>query len=158
MAIRTGDYAIFIDEQVAGTDGGTLTAATWQTRVLNTTQSSSGSSITLAANQITLAKGNKYNIRACGPLRKTDSHKARIFNITDTEVALAGGWNIAANANDGMTCGRVRGEIDLTWSAVNKVFEFQQYGNGGLATTGLGLGWDQGQPEVFATVEVWVTD
>lgn len=149
------DYAIIRDEKAAGTDAGTFTAGAWQTRVLNTVQANRGSSITLASNQITLLDGFKYWVTASATAYQVDNHKVRFRNTSDATTDIAGGTAFAGDTENQANEAILVGVVDLTAAGADKVFELQHYGQTTQATNGFGFGWDQGQVEVFATVEVW---
>lgn len=148
------NYAIFQDEKSAGTDGGTFTASAWQTRVLNTTHATAGSGITLASNQITLAKGYKYLIEAKAPARMVDSHKLKFRNITDSTDDIIGPSALARSAGNETGFAFLRGVINLVAAGTNKTFELQHYCNATRATDGFGLAYNLSVTEVYAQIKV----
>ncbi len=154
MAQRTGDHAIYRDEQAAGTDGGTFTAGAWRTRVLNTTQSSSGSTISLSSNQVTLTKGHKYFIEAYAPAYKTDTHTMRLYNTTTSTTAIVGATTMGQDIQSAQSMAEINGEVDMTAASANHVFELQHRCNNTQANTGFGLAWDVSETEVYAVIEI----
>jgi len=77
------------EQQAAGTNGSDSVGATWSTRVLNTTVSNSITGASLAANQVTLPAGTYY-IMVHANCYTSNNHQSRLYNVTDTAVALLG--------------------------------------------------------------------
>ena len=78
------------DVETTGTWGGTLTASTWTTRVVNTLTGSSSTNVTLpGSNVITFAAGT-YNIYATVPCVNGLANMAQWFNTGNSTVILNG--------------------------------------------------------------------
>jgi hypothetical protein len=80
--IKGEDYICIEDQKAAGTQGGTFTAGSWQTRTLNTEVSDTAELASVASNQITLAAGTYYcqiSAPACG----VGGNMIRLQNITN---------------------------------------------------------------------------
>ena len=126
-----GTPTYIYDEQSSGTDGGTFTAAAWQTRTLNKIYGDVGR-VTISSNQFTLEPG-RYRIQVTAPAFTVDAHKARLYNVTDSEVVSYGTSACAVN--------------DLTHSIVNvtvsldsaKTFKVEQYAQTTRAADGFGI-------------------
>jgi hypothetical protein len=148
-------YAVVVPQQVAylkdvktsGTDGGTFTSGSYQTRTLNTLEGDSF--VTLNANQFTLGAGT-YDIEASIPAVDVDRHKAKLRNITDSTDALLGTSEFAAAAGDGSNHSLIIGRVIITSA---KVFEIQHQCQTTKATTGFGVGAGYGS-EVFSVVKI----
>jgi hypothetical protein len=146
-AVGTDDLLHVRDEKTSGTAGGTSTAATWHTRVLNTVLTNEITGASLASNQITLAAGT-YFIQARAPSHQGSETKLRLRNITDTATELVGGshWN---NTADGQEWAMMQGRFTI---AASKVFELQHYITTASASNGLGINSTTGEIEVYAEV------
>lgn len=135
------------DQKSSGTDGGTATSGSWQTRTLNTEVTDSIGS-TLSSNQFTLPAGT-YHIRASAPAFSCSQHQIRLQNITDTATTLTGTSECTnAGAGDGVS----RSEIDAVFTiAGTKTFELQHRVASTKATNGYGIGTGWGT-EVYANI------
>ncbi len=90
--------ATLSDVKASGTAGGTATAGSYQTRTLNTIDDPTGIVTSLSSNQWVLSKG-EYYIEASAPAGACGNHKARLFNVTDSSVALLGSTKYSDNAS-----------------------------------------------------------
>ena len=70
-------YAIIADQKSSGTDGGTATSGSWQTRDLNTEIADPDGIVSISANQFTLAAGN-YLITWSAPAGDVRGHQSRL--------------------------------------------------------------------------------
>jgi hypothetical protein len=142
-------YGRMREEQAQGTDAGTFTSGSWQTRALNAAAAGAdcGGSASLSANQITLAAGT-YQVRASAPAYAVGAHQTRWQNVTDGETTLEG---TAEYAGAEQTRSVVAGRFTI---GAATVFELQHR----CATTqsGDGLGKNANfTTEVYAEVELW---
>lgn len=138
------------DQKASGTNGGTSTAGSWQTHVLNTEVADTGSNCSLASNQFTLSAGT-YRVRATCPLHRSDENQLRIQNVTDgTTLALGTNGYANSGAAYAMTAATVSGRFTV---AASKALELQYRVTTGLATNGLGAAASWGT-EVYA--DVWL--
>ena len=91
-------FAIIKDSKSAGTNGGTIKANDWTTRVLNTIEGSQTFAILNSDNTFTVKPGlYKINIRVPGYRIKT--HKCRLYSMTD-DVAIAYGNTAHSNNSE----------------------------------------------------------
>lgn len=146
------DYIKVSEVQAANTAGGTFTAGSWQTRVLNTEDSDTGGHASVASNQITLAAGT-YTCRIRAPALRVNHHKARLYNITGAATLLLGTseFNEPAAAA-AQTCSEVTGKIVL---AAPTVVEVQHVCDSTFATDGFGVANNLGVNEVYTVAEFW---
>lgn len=134
------------DEKPAGSVGGTATAAAWVQRVLNTVKSNTITGASLSANQITLPAGT-YEYEGSAPGAQCDTHRIRLWNVTDGSVidvgTIADSSNIPVSTNS-----HVSGVFTI---ASQKTIEIQH-----RLTTVVGsyaLGRSSGvAPELFAEI------
>jgi hypothetical protein len=77
------------DQKADGTNGGSATGGTTQTRDLNTVLTNEITGASLSANQITLPDGTYY-IEAEAPAYQVDTTQAFLYNVTDASTELAG--------------------------------------------------------------------
>lgn len=88
-------YANVKDIKAAGTNGGTFTSGTWQTRTLNTIEGDMKFA-SLSSNRITLQPGS-YIISARVPACDVRNHQCRLQNITDSITEDIGTASFAFN-------------------------------------------------------------
>jgi hypothetical protein len=149
--------ATLSDVKASGTDGGTFTGGSYQTRTLNTIEDSTGIVTSLASNQFTLSTG-QYYIEFSAPAYAggdvVQSHKAKIRNITDSTDAIIGSTELnrrvsSASVSSNRSVGN--GYITITST---KTFELQH--RCGLTATGNGFGANAnfGDNEVYSIVKI----
>ena len=134
------------DQKASGTNGGTFTSGSWQTRTLNTVEGDT-SFVTLSANQITLPPG-KYNIFAKAPGYVIGFNKAKLYSITDSADVIMGTseYSVASVTN----ASTLSGTLNLS---ATKTYELRHY----CTTTGSSNGFGQsavtgGTVEVFSDI------
>ena len=82
------NVAIVADMKISGTDGGTFTSGSWQTRTLNIIKGNY-QFISLSNNQFTLQPGI-YSILALAPAYNVNSHQLMLENITTGNIIAYG--------------------------------------------------------------------
>jgi hypothetical protein len=139
------------DEKSAGTDGGTFTSGSWQTRTLNTSLTNEISGASLSSNQIILPTGTYY-INAQAPAYKVNFHKLKLRNITDSSDTLIG-YQMFTWDGDENTCNSgVTGRFTIS---AQKTFEIQHRCSATNSTTGFGRGYNFSVVEVYTDVQIW---
>jgi hypothetical protein len=123
------------DLKSVSTSGGSITADTWTTRVLNTVEGDS-SIVSLSSNQFTLDRG-EYVIKAIAPGYNCGTFTAILYNTTDSSIESEG--TIEKSSTTTTTHSTI--EHRMTLSAA-KTFEIQQQCETTSATDGLGYGAD----------------
>lgn len=149
-AASTGNDYIHIEEQqTSGTSAGTFTSGAWQTRVLNTEVTDTGSNASLSSNQITLSSGT-YRARITCPAYGVGYHQARLQNVTDGTTALDGtsAYTNTSTLQTGYTF--VTGQFVI---ASTKTFEVQHRCGTTRSTNGFGTAASLGT-EVYTVVEL----
>lgn len=137
------------DQKSSGTDGGTFTSGSWQTRTLNTSVTNEITSASLSSNQITLPAG-EYIISAKASAFRVGYHKLKLRNITDSTDALIGSSEYSGNISNGTASNSyVLGKVSI---AGTKVFELQHRSSGSFSSTGYGLGIGVSVVEVYAEI------
>ena len=144
-------YAIIADQKAAGTDGGTFTSGSWQTRGLNTELADPDSIVSITANQFTLGAGS-YLIKASAPGYLVNFHQVRLYNVTDTATAIVGRQTYEYSLVEQPNTSDLIGRITITDT---KVFELQHRCSLTKATNGFGIGVDLGEVNLFAMVEIY---
>lgn len=145
--------ATLSDVKASGTQGGTATSGSYQTRTLNTLSDPTGIVTSLASNQFTLSAGTYY-IEASAPHYGLNSqHRTKIRNVTDSIDAILGSNEYPSNsASVGVqTRSIVVGTIEITSS---KVFELQHRVGITQATNGFGVSCAFGDNEVYSIVKI----
>jgi len=139
----------FKDVKSNGSAGGGITADTWTARVLQTTEGSIvGAS--LASSNITLAAGT-YIVDISCPAYNVNSHKAKLYNLTDAADELVGTGEYASNSSDSANCSFIKGIITI---AAEKVFEIRHRSSATQATNGLGVNNSFGEVEVYTVAKI----
>lgn len=142
---------IAVDEKAQNVGGGTCTSGSWITRDLNTVRMNTIPGASLSSNQISLPAGT-YVVRASSPGYRVDRFKARLYNVTDSEVAIEG-TAIYGAASDGtvVPTSHIVGQLVLTGTKVVRV-EFRCFTS--RSDNGLGVASNVGGPEVYTTIDI----
>ncbi len=143
--------AYIVDEKAAAVGGGTSTAGSFQTRVLNTIRYDTQSIVTsLTSNEFTLEAGT-YLIDWRSPLFEAARHTSRLYNVTDATVAETGASAYSENAVD---------QSDSIGFAVvtiasAKAFRIEYYAETAQASNGLGVETNAaGQVNTYTAVKI----
>jgi hypothetical protein len=142
-------YAVIADQKTAGTQGGTSTAGSWQTRDINYTVFDPDSIVTIAANIFTLAAGN-YFIKWMTTAYKGHSQQNRL-SINGGAVVGVGGIGRTANAD----------EPNINMIGMARVTPVTSTGyvveqkTDTTATNGFGSCANLGEPEMYAWIEIY---
>jgi hypothetical protein len=150
-----GKYAVFADQQINNTNGGTPVAGAWTTRTLNTSlHNTIGAS--LASSVVTLPSG-VYYIDAVVPFQRTGTAKARLVNASNTVLIHGSSVFCTSVAADGeVTCySHVRGVITLSSSTALRLQYYVQTAGGAMS---LGDAAGIGSTEQYATMMVQKID
>lgn len=139
------------DQKASGTDGGTFTSGSWQTRTLNTSITNEITSASLAANQITLPSGTYY-IEAWGNALQVDSHKIKLYNTTDASDTLLGSSEYCGSGSAQVTKSVLSGRFTIGSA---KVFELRHRCSTTNASNGYGNANTFSVIEVYADVRIW---
>lgn len=140
------------DVKSSGTNGGTFTSGSYQTRTLNTVEGDS-SFVSLSSNQFTLQAGT-YRITSSAPASFCDEHKSKLRNITDSSDTLIGTVervSTSAGGNSDTTRSIIEGTFSITST---KTFEIQHRCTVTRATSGFGVAAGFGDSEVYTTVKI----
>ena len=130
-----------------GTNGGTFTAGSWQTKPLNTI-SGDTSFCSVSSNQFTLIPGG-YSLVAFSPSLSVDSNKAKLYNVTDAVDAIIGDNQYSQHTVAMMTSSVIVGKFEITSS---KTYEIRHLGSFTQATNGFGVAATNGTNEVYTQV------
>lgn len=137
-----GPHVHFQDQKASGTNGGTATAATWNTRTLNTTLRNIAGAV-LSSNQINLPAGT-WHITARAQNATADAVRLRIRNITDGTTSIVGlNGRTTSGISQNITAD---GVVAIT---SEKTFEIQNYRASTSGTDDFGLPVSTGDPEVY---------
>lgn len=139
------------DEKTSGTNGGTFTSGSYQTRTLNTTLTNEITGASLSSNQITLPAGT-YLVEASAPALNVDDHKVRLRNVTDGTDLIIGTSERSGAADSVATRSGVRGRFTL---AAQKTLELQHRCVTTKSTNGFGEPAAFGDNEVYAEAMIW---
>ncbi len=141
-------FAHLTYEVSPGTNGGTASAGTWDTRAL-VEKADPGGIVTVTASQFTLAAGT-YFIRAEAQCYRVADNQLRIRNITDGSTPLVG---MSGHAGTGDTSTHLATLMGIMTIAGTKTFALQHYVDTSTGAT------DFGKPvsndiEVYTNVEI----
>jgi hypothetical protein len=139
------------DEKASGTGGGTLTSGAWRTRTLNTSLTNEISGASLSSNQITLPSGTYFINAIANVGANSQSHKAKLANITDTSDTVIGTSEFN-EPGSGSTKSFVIGRFTI---ASSKVFELQHRSGNTTDANGFGVSSGFSVVEVYADVQIW---
>ena len=118
----------------SGTNGGTITQNTWQTRTLNAVISSTLVGASLSSNQVTLPAG-VYVYEGYSTAIACSIHQARLQNITDGVTVEEGSTELGDTVYSGSSESKLSGTLNI---ATPKVFEIQH--NCKTTKTSIGFG------------------
>lgn len=138
------------DEKGSGTNGGGPASVGTNGRTLNTVVTNTITGASLASDVITLPAGT-YRISAKAPAVSSGSHKAWLFNSSDSTIAVVG--TSERNGTSSGSSSVITGSLTI---ASTKNFRIQHYYS---AASGTGLDFGgasgSGSVEVYTQVEIW---
>lgn len=136
------------DEKASGTDGGTFTSGSWQTRTLNTVKTNEIIGASLSSNQITLPAGT-YEIEAFSIGYRCELHKTRLRNISDSSDLLIGSSERSYTTGRTSSKSKLRGRFTI---AASKTIELQHRCSSTYSTEGYGVACSFGVVEVYSDI------
>lgn len=139
--------AFFFDEKTSGTNGGTFTSGSYQTRDLNTTSGDTSFS-SLSANVITISVTGTYDCSFSSPGFIVNAHKTKLRRTNNTPTDLIIGESEQADSgNGGYTTSTLFGTFTAT---ANDTLELQHRCQTTRATNGFGVAAGFGEVEVYS--------
>jgi hypothetical protein len=132
-----------------------MATGAWQLRTLNTKVADTAGICTLSANQFTLPAGT-YVINATVPTFWTNESQGRLYNVTDSSVAIVGRSEYAAVSTVVVQCG-INGIVTI---AGTKTFQLEhrvsrtQSGNGAGIPVGGGGSFTPAH-ELYSQIQIW---
>lgn len=144
-------YAIIADVKASNANAGNFTSGAWRTRDLNAEISDADGIVSISSNQFTLQSGT-YLIKSFAPAYAVNRNQTRLYNITDSSVALTGMGDYSSNTTAGSNTAKMFGRITI---ASAKVFEIQHQGQTTAATYGFGVESNFGTTETFLVIEIY---
>lgn len=157
-ALSRGSTWIASDVKSTGSNGGSAEAKRWTVRTLNTLAGSASDACTLAADEITLKRG-EYKLEATVPAYSVQSHVARIYSVTKERVVATG--SAAHRFDSDKDKGYSASQTYATVAAVVEVdgaqesFVIEHYCSNAHKSSGLGrANGIKDTPEVYTTVEI----
>lgn len=148
-----GDYILIQDQKSSGTNGGTATAGSWQTRTLNTIVADTTGAVTLGSNQFVLPAGT-YRINVRAPAVSVTVHQCRLRNITDSSTTALGSPEYSYSANDALNAVSNYSFLTARFTiSGSKTFEIQHQVGATKATYGYGVAASF-DTEIYTSVEL----
>jgi len=140
------------DQKASGTAGGSSTAGSWQTRVLNTTRYNSITSASLNSGtyKVTLPAGT-YRVQAQAPAFEGGLQQIKLYDTTNSADILIGTSQLGESAGGSPVSSRID---DVFTSAGTAEYVIQQYLSHASATNGLGYPVNHGVVEVYTTMTI----
>jgi len=146
------DFLHVYDEKSTGTDGGTATSGSWETRTLNTVGTNEITGASLGSNQITLPAGT-YEIHAFAPAYRCGVNKAKLYNTTATADIIIGTSARSHTAGDYTnSVSIISGRFTLS---VQSVLEIRHQVATTRATDGYGNAAGFSTVERYTDVRIW---
>lgn len=142
-------YVKVSDVKASGTDGGTCTAGSYQTRTINTEDSDAFGICSIAANQITLAAG-VYRCKISAPAVSVGLHKAILYNVTGAAIILLGTSEYSFQTDIAQTRSWIVGQFTI---AAAQALEVRHRSSVTRATLGFGVSSGFGENEVYTVCE-----
>lgn len=135
----------------SGTNGGTFTSGSYQTRPLNTTDGDFSEFGTLACCAFTLESG-KYHIEVDAYIEQARANKSKIYNTSDCTDAILG-MTLFAGVNGEVTgfTTTLSGVVEIS---TTKTFELQHRGGTTVSTFGFGRASSFGDEETYAIIKI----
>lgn len=137
------------DQKPSGTDGGTFTGGSYQTRELNTLKGDK-SFCSLDSNVLTLAKGS-YSFNGYATAQGVNRNKARLQNTTDNTTAIVGSPEVTSSGDNTSQQSLINDSF-----IINKTtnFELQHRCNTSGSGDGFGQGSSYGENEIFSMLKI----
>lgn len=150
--------AVLWGELPPGQNEGVFSAGDWRTRLINTSHQYNvpvpyGTAAGLLDNQFQLSAGDWW-IRGRAPAEQVDSHRARLYNVTNANSPLIGCTTQCVGVDNGdqvMTDSIFEGVITLSTDCV---FELQHRCTLS-GSIGFGFGYDLGVNEIYSQITCW---
>jgi len=148
-------YAVYEEQQPAGTDGGTFTAGAWQQRLLNTEVYDPNGIGAIVANRVRLQAGT-YRFRATATCFRVGTSRLRLYDNT-APAAIITSYSMTDSDDIGDDNGNrfvtSAGEFELT---VQSDIAVEHRCSTTQASTGLGTDANiDGLAEVYCRLELW---
>ena len=143
--------AIFNETQAGTTNGGTVVAATFTKRTLNTTIVNEITGCSIASSVITLPAGT-YLVNASSPYYRIDAAIIRLRNTTDSTNAIVGTSEYVLTSVFAQVKCFLQGQFTITAS---KNFEVQYWAETNSGSTGgLGVSNNAGIGQVYTSIQI----
>jgi hypothetical protein len=143
-------YIRLLDLKTEGSQGGTATSGSYETRVINTEDQDTNNDCSLASNQITLAAGI-YDCRISVPAYSVYYSQTRLRNVTDSATVLIG-TGTYDGGNSVETRSFIQGRFTI---GASKALEIQHRVYTTKTTNGHGVAYNLGQSAIYTIAEFW---
>lgn len=140
--------AVLEDQKAAGTVGGNFVSGAWRTRDLNTEVRDPSGLVSISSNQFTPTVDGWVEWAA--PVYSVDTHKTRLFNVTDTTAAGVGSTSLSGSGNPGWSTGGAP-------VVAGKAYQLEHQCTGSGGTSGFGSPSGFSSVEVYTRVMFWRT-
>ena len=144
-------YLKYSHSPSSGTNGGSATSGSYQTRTIDTEDTDTTSIGSLSSNQITLPAGS-YICNAFVMGYKVDENKAILYDTTGTATLLIGSVARSGTADNTDSRSMIKGHFTLSESSV---LEIRHRVTTTQATNGWGAATGFGDSEVYLVAEFW---
>lgn len=149
VAETIGGVYVALNSVSAGTNGGSAVSGSWATHSLDSL-SGHGGWASLSTNQITLLAGT-YHIYGYAQGCKTDGHKTRIYDVTNTATLIVGETTTLDSTAFNCAPSNFGGVVTLSDTTTIRL---EQRVETTQATTGYGRAASFGENEVYAMMTI----
>ncbi len=138
------------DQKSSGSAGGSSPSASFATRALNTRVRDPLNLVALSANVFTPSVAMWCEFEA--PAVYANSHKTRIYNVTDGVAVGYGETAYCSTTTNGAVMTFSRGGAPLT---AGKQYRLEHYTSSAFSTSGFGVAAAIGVTEIYSRVAMW---
>ncbi len=148
---KFASYAIIVDQKSSGTDAGSSSGGSWNTRDLNTELADSDGIVSISSNQFTLQAGS-YFLEASAPAYQPSRHKLKLYQTSGTAADIAFGTGtftsntIAIQSTAFLSC-----RFTISTATTYQIRHYVQESKSG---NGLGVAISQGV-ELYCMVKIF---
>ena len=148
---KFASYAIIVDQKSSGTDAGSSSGGSWNTRDLNTELADPDGIVSISSNQFTLQAGS-YFLEAFAPAYQPSRHKLKLYQTSGTAADIAfGTGTFTSNTNAIQSTAFLSCRLTISTATTYEIRHYVQESKSG---NGLGVAISQGV-ELYCIVKIF---
>ncbi len=147
----TPNYAVIGELKTAGTNAGSSSVGTGNTRGTWTEVSDPGDIVGVSSSVVTIRKKGNYIVNICVPAYSVGSHKAFLYQTSGTPATALDGTT-ACSGPGNMTHSYISGPLTVTTD--NTTYEVRHWCEKAITSNGLGLAANNGISEYYTTFSI----